>query len=85
MVKTNGPDSPPALPEVALEVCPEKGFALFGRLIEELDRDLQRMAVPREFLGCDAPGEAGARVMQRFHKAFYCLGSLPSRRRWEHG
>ena len=84
-MEPNRPNKPPALLEVALEVCPEKGFALFGRLVEELDRELQRVAVPREFLSCDAPSEAGARVMQRFHETFYCLSCLPSRSRWEHG
>ena len=84
-MKADRPDAPAALLEVIPYEGPQEGFAFFGRMIEELNGDLKRVAVPRKLLEGGTPSEAGARALQRFHETFYGLGNLSSRRRWEHG
>jgi hypothetical protein len=84
-MKSDRPNLPPALFEVLTNVCPEGGFAFFGGLIEELDSELQRVAVPRELLEGGSSSEAGARALQGLHETLYGFGDLPRLHWWEHG
>jgi hypothetical protein len=84
-MKPDRPDDPPTLSGIVLDIPPEEGFSSYRDLIEQFEREVKKLLIPRRFLEGDTSSEAGARPVQGSEQALRHLPDIVGAGRGKHG